>query len=801
MKGNFIACTLLVAGAAFADLTVVDGPNGKILCGTIVTQVGNVTDTVVQLLAQAVTPGGQIVVPGNELQVTWPAAGRVALLTMTGANTLLVTGKVKGRDAFPCRPEPVAGAVKIVRAQVGMSRNMLNTGIYCRHWDWAMMCSSSVSRSFLYDSTNGNYQYFSVNATGSPVKVSLIPSFYKENREGRVTEQYPITNDKLSYYFPWQYDVRPRVPVGWISWRAYGAGVTEANIRAITDFYANNNLQNFEFEYIVIDDGWFYGTNNSGFFQAPANVDWTRADPTKFPSGIKSLTDYVHGRGFKFGLWMSPYGFSGDPNQNPTWWVRNGTGGAFMTVSTGWHGRYYADATGPGLDNWLLAGTRAQVANGFDYLKLDGTMHVCYEGAYIGSANYFPNKGTTWQDAARLGYGAMRNALGPNRFYSISWSRIPVIAGLCDAMRVGGDMGAGTASWSSQAGLMYTWLYENNLVWIIDPDHMVMSGSSDAQFRLMSTITSMSGSLLLYSDAPSVYTAAKVEIVKRVTPQIGSPAPRSGDLFKKTGTTAALWTLEIDRPFDHWMIVANAAPAVAGVATLTFKDLGLDTTKSYMVYDFWNKSYKGVFSKTYACGTPTSWDVQLFSLREVRPYPWVISTSRHITQGGIDLTNVAWNGAARTLSGTSTVVANDPYMITLYLPTGATLVSATFGSSPATLGTNNGAATMAYTPAANGTVNWTATFNGISGVRDREVEAVFPYAPLQAVVARGILRLNGSYNLPYRIAVYDLSGRMLASFSGRGIINRKMAVRATGALLVRAESGGAAAVEQVIVSR
>jgi hypothetical protein len=346
-------------------------------------------------------------------------------------------------------------------------------------------------------------------------------------------------------------------------------------------------------------------------------------------------------------------------------------------------------------------------------------------------------------------------------------------------------------------------LYENNIAWIVDADHMVMAGSTLAEFRTMSTVTSMTGILLLYSDVPSEYPDDKIEIIKRICPQVGYPAPRSGDLFKKTGTIAALWTLEITRPFENWMIVANTDFNSTKVTTLTFNDLGLDTSKSYTVYDFWNKQHKGVFKSTYACGAPAAHDVKLYALREARAYPWIVSTNRHITQGGVDLSDVQWNAPTKTLSGTSKVVMNDPYKITIYLPNTYALTGADFGTTPATTGTDNGAATIAYTPAANGTVNWSARFSGGTGVIEQgKTDPVLPeIRPLTVVAKKGEVRLVGSYEGSYRITLYNSSGRVIQQIAGYGAVNHTQKVHTAGVLFVRAESAGCSALMKVMMIR
>jgi hypothetical protein len=54
----------------------------------------------------------------------------------------------------------------------------------------------------------------------------------------------------------------------------------------------------------------------------------------------------------------------------------------------------------------------------------------------------------------------------------------------------------------------------------------------------------------------------------------------------------------------------------------------------------------------------------VYGIKEIRPYPWVISVNRHISQGGISLKDVHYN--SNRLSGTVHVVKDDPYKLFIY---------------------------------------------------------------------------------------------------------------------------------------
>ncbi len=83
-------------------------------------------------------------------------------------------------------------------------------------------------------------------------------------------------------------------PMGWNSWNKFGCNVSEDLIRQVADAMVATGLRDAGYQYIVIDDCWQVERDNNG------NIV---ADPQHFPSGMKTLADYVHAKGLKFGLY------------------------------------------------------------------------------------------------------------------------------------------------------------------------------------------------------------------------------------------------------------------------------------------------------------------------------------------------------------------------------------------------------------------------------------------------------------------------------------------------------------------
>jgi alpha-galactosidase len=87
-------------------------------------------------------------------------------------------------------------------------------------------------------------------------------------------------------------------PLGWNSWNSFGCGITEAQVRQATDAMVSSGMRDAGYQYVVVDDCWFDPQRDSA-----GNL---RSHPTKFPSGMKALGDYIHARGLKFGIYQVP---------------------------------------------------------------------------------------------------------------------------------------------------------------------------------------------------------------------------------------------------------------------------------------------------------------------------------------------------------------------------------------------------------------------------------------------------------------------------------------------------------------
>jgi alpha-galactosidase len=84
-------------------------------------------------------------------------------------------------------------------------------------------------------------------------------------------------------------------PMGWNSWNTFGTNINEQLVKDIANTFIDKGLKDAGYQYVVLDDGWMAMERDKA-----GNLV---ADPVKFPSGMKSLVDYVHSKGLKFGIY------------------------------------------------------------------------------------------------------------------------------------------------------------------------------------------------------------------------------------------------------------------------------------------------------------------------------------------------------------------------------------------------------------------------------------------------------------------------------------------------------------------
>jgi hypothetical protein len=494
---------------------------------------------------------------------------------------------------------------------------------------------------------------------GEEICVRFRPRFYQKHR-------------RLAFYEPWTYHVWDKPVVGWCSWFAYLDKISDDNVKRAADVLAET-LRPYGLEYLQIDDG--YQRNPVGWPDR-----WLRTNE-KFPLGLQNLGDYIKNRGLRPGIWTNiSVQQESLALDHPKFFVRDQ---AEKPYNSRWIGYAIDGSNAEAIDQLtrpVYSGLRSQ---GWEYFKVDALRHLRYEG-YNGHLSYFSTRKIDPVQAYRSIVKAIRSEITRDNFLLGCWGVQPDLIGIIDGCRIGGDG-------FSLAG-MTQYNSFNNIVWRNDPDHIELS---DADAYRSCMVTSLTGSLFMLTDKPERYQTEWVEAARRSIPvlftlpgQLYDVDPSRSMYLDRVDTEVSgsgerpfdasrsspydLFLLEINRLFESWVLLGRV-----GVSSpfIRFRDLGLDPEKEYLVFEFWTKVLRGSFTGGFEPGAiDPKFGCQLFCIRERQNNPQLIATSRHITCGSYELATLSW--ADKSLSGVSTVIATEPYVLYVVEPVGTTFKNA-----------------------------------------------------------------------------------------------------------------------------
>jgi hypothetical protein len=387
---------------------------------------------------------------------------------------------------------------------------------------------------------------------------------------------------------------------------------------------------------------------------------------------MKATADDIKAHGLTPGLWFMPFaGTHNDPffKDHQDWFVKFEDGKPYDTA---WGGTCL-DMTHAGAREYLR-GVVQRIAKewGYTYFKMDGmwtgtaTKQIYVNSGYkdegIGDA-VFHNPEKTNLEAYRDGLKLVRETAGDGVFIlgccaPQNMRSYGGAFGLEDAMRIGPDNGP---EWGGlRAGPLFASrnYHLHGRVWYNDPDPVYVRPSVPLEHaRLICSWVAITGALNLSSEFMPGLPPERIEILKRTMPGHGL-LPRPVDLFE--AEPARVWLLSDERRAPRRDVVAlfnwDSKPLDLDLA---FDRLGLPGD-AYVAFDYWRNAFLPPFKGRLRTTLPKE-SCQILAVRPAAEHPLLVSTSRHITQGIVDVLEEKWDAAGNALSGRSKVVAGDPY--------------------------------------------------------------------------------------------------------------------------------------------
>lgn len=221
------------------------------------------------------------------------------------------------------------------------------------------------------------------------------------------------------YFFDFVGAQPPKVTrmAGYTSWYNYFQNINEDIIlRDLEGFDEAADLTTV----FQIDDGY-----------EPAVGDWLVPDEKKFPHGMNYVTDAIHGKGYKAGLWVAPFSVqvtSTLAKKHPDWILRDEKGKKLLT-HLNWGGAYSLDIYNPEVRDYIFKVFHTILEDwNFDMVKLD----------FLYCISSRPYHGKTRGEIMCDGVQLLREACGDKIILGCG---VPLGAcmGVFDACRIGSD--------------------------------------------------------------------------------------------------------------------------------------------------------------------------------------------------------------------------------------------------------------------------------------------------------------------------------------------------------------------------
>ena len=359
-------------------------------------------------------------------------------------------------------------------------------------------------------------------------------------------------------------------PMGWNSWNHFGCNVNEKMLRDTADALASSGMRDAGYKYLVVDDCWHGERDAHGDIQP---------DAQRFPSGIRALADYVHGKGLKFGIYSD-------------------AGTKTCAGRPGSRGYEYQDA--------------AQYARwGVDYLKFDWC--------------------STGTQNAEASYATMRAALNhtgrPIVFSLCEWGTAKPWLwagdGIGNLWRTTGDI---TDQWSGKKG------YSNGVLTIVDlneplysyagpghwndPDMLEVGngGMTTDEYRAHFSLWAMMAAPLIAGNDVAHMSAQTRDILmnKDVIAVDQDPLGHAGRRVRREGDLE-VWSRELANG-DRAVLLLNRG-AAASAMHFTVAEVGLPEALELHARDLWSGRDLGTVSGSYTAPAVPSHGVVMILLK------------------------------------------------------------------------------------------------------------------------------------------------------------------------------------------
>ncbi|MBI4976514.1 MAG: alpha-galactosidase [Spirochaetes bacterium] len=602
---------------------------------------------------------GPAAVPRFELHFTLDAA-TLQIRTFTRAIV-----RIEGAILWGEHPETSTFGVRLnaeshdLRAACGPAFSMHDNALFDRSSDRALEFNATELFHVSFDWASSRYRF--TFESGLDFGRSFSFRIHEDYCKNKFTIPYAPIDKRHGFATP---------PVGWMTWYAVQFKASEdlvlKNAHALASIFGSYS----EKLCLWVDWEW----NHNGFTGlGEEGVDTFTPRKAAYPNGLAHVAEEIEKLGLVPALWI---GATNDGQQNellrknPAW---------ILGQKPEWCGQWWIDPSHPDVVDKYIPAVFRQILNwGYKAIKWDCLPASLNVGDALHSK--FHNPALSTDTAMRNIVISARKTIGPD-VYMLSCSGeterdVTFAMDQFSAARIGGDIFGWGDFLSHSIDRVFHFYPVHNVACYADGDNIVLRDefNTPAQARSRVSFYGLAGLPVTMGDEFTALDDTRIDMLKRIIP-VADIHPM--DLMqKKRAASYVTVNLSVCREFGNWNVVSimNTKDEPLALNLSLSSDFHIDTRngKRYAVYDFWNQKFMGIVGDTMQL-TIAPMDSAVLRITPLASYPQVISTSRHITQGGYDLNELRWDASANTLSGNSKCVSGETYRITLHVPEQFTL--------------------------------------------------------------------------------------------------------------------------------
>lgn len=497
-------------------------------------------------------------------------------------------------------------------------------------------------------------------------------------------------------------------PIGWMTWYAVKFNASEKMVLDNARWQAEH-LGSYGANCIWVDWEWYHSKLDTNVPEHP-DINTFCPDPRRYPNGMKYVADEIRKLGLVPAIWIGP---TNDPNRN-AFLIEHPD--CILAEQPSWCGRWWLDPSHPEVIKTFIPKVFRQLLDwGYEAFKWD----IISQSLWVADQYHarFRNPALTSDAALRGLVQAARDVIGPSR-YMLSCSGhmfrdITLAIDLFDGGRIGGDIFNWEEYIKQAVERAFTYLHFNNILFYADLDNVVIRDEFNTMDQATSRVsfTALTGTPVTLGDHLPALQPGRVELLRRIMPVLDI---HPMDLDEHTlDAGLAVLNLVVAKPYEQWNVidVFNTTGAARHVRIDLATDLHLaaGNGESYLVYDFWQKRFLGTHDRALELDL-APFASAVLCLRRRQDRPQVVSTSRHISQGGHDLVSVHWDTDRSVLTGMAQVVGGEPYTLTLHVPAGFATVRAVSEVAAELAPATDSIATVTLRPQQSGQVAWSVVF-------------------------------------------------------------------------------------------